>query len=309
MSDPAPSPSCATGPVRATLVAIACLLRALPLFVRGSPRTPLRALGIVALDIIHVTRHSRRLPRRTVSDMALLLDLEGCANQAWDRKGDRAADYQTIRWQLAGAGLQAYMDEYLDRLAEAEGNRPPAGGDRRRFDDVREYREAVVRLALATVAARALEGGRLEDGIRATRSDRDLETLFRIGMQCQIVDDLMDYAKDAAAGLPSFMTATASLAEAMELTSGAVRTYAAGKGRTPERALLPLRIALVVVTAMTRLTAAAASLRCRVIRPAPIVAPQKRNDSPPRSGPSAAISAPSSAVTISRQSAKASRRR
>jgi hypothetical protein len=269
MSDAALPPSSAAGPVRATLVAIACLARALPLFLRGSPRTPLRALGIIALDIICVTRHSRRLPRRTVSEMALLLDLEGCANRAWDRKGDRAADYQAIRRRLAGAGLQAYIDEYLDRLAEAEGNRPPASGDRRRFDDVRAYREAVVRLALGTVAARAIEGGRLEDGIRATRSDRDVETLFRIGMQCQIVDDLMDYPKDAAAGLPSFMTATASLPEAMELTTGAVRAYAAGSGRTPEPALFPLRIALVIVTAVTRLAAAAAALRYRMIRPAP----------------------------------------
>jgi hypothetical protein len=272
MSDAAPPSPAATGAVRASLVSLACLARALPLFLRGSPRTPLRALGIVALDIIHAARHSRRLPFRTVSEMALLLDLEGCANQAWDRKGDRAADYHSIRWQLTGAGLQAYVDDYLERLAEVEGRRPPAGGDRRRFDDVRRYREAVVRLALAAVAARALESGCLEDGIRATRSDRDVEILFRLGMQCQIIDDLLDYPADAAAGLPSFMTATASLPEAMELTIGAVRAYAPGAAPSSERALLPLRIALVVVTALTRLAAAAAVLRYRVFRSAPIAA-------------------------------------
>lgn len=272
MSDAIVSPSCAIGPVRATLLAIACLARATPLFLRGSPRTPLRALGIVALDIIHVARHSRRLPLRTVGEMALLLDLEGCANQAWDRKRGGDLDYQAIRWQLTRAGLQEYMVEYLERLAALERQRPPAGGDRRRFDDVREYREAVVRLALATVAARALEGACLEDGIRATRCDRDVETLFRIGMQCQIVDDLLDYAQDAAAGLPSFMTATVSLPEAMELTIGAARAYASSSAQFPEPALLPLRIALVLVTAVTRLAAAATALRYRLIGPAPIAA-------------------------------------
>lgn len=164
------------------------------------------------------------------------------------------------------------MAEYLERLAALERQRPPAGGDRRRFEGVREYREAVVRLALATVAARALEGGRLDDGIRATRCDRDVEILFRIGMQCQIVDDLLDYAKDAAAALPSFMTATASLPEAMALTIGAVRAYASSSAQAPEPALLPLRIALVLVTAVTRLVAAGTALRYRVIGPAPIAA-------------------------------------
>ena len=272
MSDTAQKSPPATGAVRACLAAIACLARSLPLFFRDSPRTPLRALGIVALDIIHVTRRSRRLSQRTVSEMALLLDLEGCANKAWDRKGGGDLDYQAIRWQLTRAGLQEYMVEYLERLAALERQRPPAGGDRRRFDAVRQYREAVVRLALATVAARALEGGRLEDGIHATRGDRDIETVFRIGMQCQIIDDLLDYPKDAAGGLPSFMTATASLPDAMELTTGAVRAYAAAGARSSEPALLPLRIALALVTAATRLVAAAAALRYRVFRSAPIAA-------------------------------------
>jgi hypothetical protein len=35
----------------------------LPLFFCATPRTPLRVLGIIALDTLHVLRHSRPLPR------------------------------------------------------------------------------------------------------------------------------------------------------------------------------------------------------------------------------------------------------
>ena len=68
-----------------------------------------------------------------------------------------------------------------------------------------------MRLSLATVAAIALDAECLEDAIRATHRDGELEALCRIAMQCQIIDDVLDYSTDLAAGLPSFLTASASL--------------------------------------------------------------------------------------------------
>ena len=191
--------------MRASLVSVGCLLRGLPLFFRAAPRTPLRVLGIVALDMIHVLRHSQPLPRKRISELALFLDFEGCTNAAWDHKDLCEAEYQAIRQRLETAGLGSCVVEYLGRLRELERARPSIGGDRRCFDEVRSYREAVARLSLGTVAAIALNAEGRESDIYATQCDGDVDTLFRILMQCQVIDDVMDYAEDMSAGLPSFL--------------------------------------------------------------------------------------------------------
>ena len=126
----------------------------------------------------------------------MFLDFEACTNAAWDHKDLCEAEYQAIRQRLEKAGLGLCIEEYLGRLRELESRRPSIGGDHRRFDEVRSYREAVARLSLATAAAIALNGECLEEEIRATQCDSDVETLFRILMQCQIIDDVLDYTED-----------------------------------------------------------------------------------------------------------------
>jgi hypothetical protein len=232
--------------LRATAASVACLLRGLPLFFRASPRTPLRALGIIALDTLHVLRHSRPLTAQRVTELAMFLDLEGCTNALWDHKELCAADYREIRRQLDRAGLGPCIDAYLERLRELESQRPSIGGDDRHFYQVRAYREAVARLSLATAATLAL-------GPDCGDDDRDVDTLFRILMQCQIIDDVMDYAEDAAAGLPSFLTASASLPQAIILTAEAARDYAA-----TGHAILPSRLMLRAVSTMAQLVVRAA---------------------------------------------------
>ncbi len=235
-------------PVWASIVSLACLLRGLPLFFHAAPRTPLRALGIIALDTLHVLRRSQPLSRRRISELAMFLDLEGCTNALWDHKGLCAAEYLTLRQQLKHAGLGARMEAYLRRLRELESRRPSIGGDHRTFEEVRSYREAVARLSIDTAAAIALDD-----------EDCETDTLFRILMQCQIIDDILDYPADLAARLPSFLTASASLPQAMELTASASRHYAA----TPEGCVLPLRLALGVVSAMAKFVIGAAPQRHR----------------------------------------------
>ena len=102
--------------VRAFLVAFGCLLRGVPLFFRAAPRTPLRVLGIVALDTLHVLRHSRPLPRQRISELAMFLDLEGCTNALWDHKGLCSTEYLALRQQLERAGLGSCIKAYLERL-------------------------------------------------------------------------------------------------------------------------------------------------------------------------------------------------
>ena len=244
--------------LRASLVSIGCLLRGLPLFFSAAPRTPLRVLGIVALDTLHVLRHSQPLPRKRINELAMFLDFQGCANAAWDHKEQCAAQYEAIQRRLEQAGLGLCIEAYLDRLRALESRRPSVGGDHRRFDEVRLYREGVARLSIATAAAIALNAECREVNIHAAHDDSDVDTLFRILMQCQIIDDVLDYTADRYAGLPSFLTASASLPQTLEWTADAARFYGLTCERVSDGAVFPLRVALHVFTAVTKLIVRAA---------------------------------------------------
>ena len=245
---------------RASVVSAACLLRSVPLFFRTVPRTPLRVLGIVALDTLHVLRRSRWLPRERIDQLAMFLDFAGLANAACDHKELCEAEYRALHHRLETAGLSRTIDAYLARLHAVEDGRPTIGGDRRRFEEVRAYREAVARLSLMTAAAIALTPSSSDDEIPA---DSDLETLLRILMQCQIIDDVLDHRADQAAGLPSFLTACTSLPEAFTLTAQAARGYAAPPTGP---VVIPLRVALRVVTLLTRAVVGVARPRRRNAR-------------------------------------------
>jgi hypothetical protein len=246
------------GPLRSGLVSITCLLRGVPLFFSTAPRTPLRTLCIVALDTIHVLRHSQPLSRQRRQELATFLDFQACTNALWDRKTLCAEEYQAQRQYLENAGLGPWIAEYVVRLRELETRRPQVGGDRRRFDAVRSYREAVARLSLATITAIALDAEDLDEGIRATHDDGDVAALFRMAMQCQIIDDVVDYEEDLAAALPSFLTASASLPQALSWTAEAARRYALVPAHSAGRSVLPLRVAVHLLTMVTKVVIAVA---------------------------------------------------
>jgi hypothetical protein len=229
-----------------------------PLFFSAVPRTPLRVLCIVALDTIHALRRSRPLSRERRQQLATFLDFQACTNAVWDGKPLCAEEYRAQRQRLEKAGLGPWIAEYAVRLRELETRRPPVGGDRRRFDAVRSYREAVVRLSLATITAIALDAESLDEGIRATHGDGDVAALFQMSMQCQIIDDVVDYEEDVSAGLPSFLTASASLPHALSWTGEAARAYALVPGHSAVRRVWPVRVALHLVTTVTTLVLAVA---------------------------------------------------
>lgn len=241
------------GQLWASIVSIACFLRGLPLFFRATPKTPLRVLCLIAFDTLHVLRTSTPLPRHRVRVLATLLDFGACTNAAFDRKTFCPQEYQALRQWIEKVGVTSWVDEYLRRLQELERRRPSPGGDHRRFDEVRSYRESVARLSLGTVAAIALGEERVEDGIRAIHDDHDLATLFRVVMLCQIIDDVLDYATDVSAGLPSFLTATASLPHALAWTAEAARSYTKCAVGPRSAGVFPFRAALFIVSVLTSL--------------------------------------------------------
>lgn len=241
-----------TGRLAASLVAIISFLRGMPLFVSSRPKTPLRVLCLMAFDTVHVLRTSRRLPSHTLETLAALLDFGACANDFFDDQGFSRQEYRATRRLLDRSRTSVAVTEYQSRLRDLEDRRPSPGGDVRRHREAQAYRESVIRLSLGTIAATALGDMTIEDGIRATHRDEDLEALFRIVMLCQIIDDFLDIATDTDRGLPSFLTSHASQPRALALMADAARRYADRADLPSSPQAFPFRLALWGVSAIAR---------------------------------------------------------
>jgi hypothetical protein len=191
-----------------------------------------------------------------------LLDFGACTNAILDNKDHSRKEGRLSRQILDEAGLGSFVDEFVQRLWELERRRPSPIEDELNFHEVRAYREAVVRLCLGTVAATAIGNRCIDEGVRATYRDDDLKILFRIVMQCQIIDDVLDYSRDRLAGLPSFLTGSASLPEAMQLTHQAACAYADDCDLSRSDDVCPLRFALSVGSACAKLIVHLGRWRC-----------------------------------------------
>jgi len=231
--------------------------RCLPLFFSARPKTPLRVLGVMTFDALHRLRRSTPLPVTRLKAVAALLDFSGCSNAMFDNKDYCRNEIRLTRQILDDAGLEMLVEEFLRRLSDLERKRPPALEGDSQFHAVMSYREAVIRLLLGAVATTALGKHNIEEGIRATYSDDDLQILFRIVMQLQIIDDVLDYSNDMSAGLPSFLTASESLPEEIKRTDQAAIGYANTRDLAYVSDAFPLRIALFLASTgaktMTRL--------------------------------------------------------
>lgn len=71
-------------------------------------------------------------------------------------------------------------------------------------------------------------------------------------MQCQIIDDVLDYTEDMSAGLPSFLTASASLPDALMWSAESASSYSALCATQRRTVVFPFRVALWLFTAVTR---------------------------------------------------------
>jgi hypothetical protein len=193
------------------------------------------------------------LPRYRVKTLAAFLDFGACANTAFDNKDHCPHEWRITSRLLEDAGMGSSAREYLRRLTELETNRPLPGGDHWHFEKAVLYREEVVRLSLGMAAQTANAAPSLDEGIRATYYADDLHILFRIVMQCQIIDDVLDYAEDSSAGLPSFLTSSKSLSRGFERTRLASLGYAEGRDLARTAEVSPLRSALNLVSLCTKL--------------------------------------------------------
>src|SRR5262249_60122100 len=130
---------------------------------------------------------------------------------------------------------------------------PARGGDGALLKEVCSARQGGVGLSVGRGGATADGRKSLDDGIRATDCECALDILFRIVMLCQIIDDVLDYSQDLSAGLPSFLTALGPLPQAFEAARLSARDYAEGRDLPRTGALVPLRLALSLVSIGTQL--------------------------------------------------------
>lgn len=249
--------------IASTLTAGRSVVRLLPLFAAARPRTPLRVLCIMAFDTLHRIEHRQPLPAGRIRLLAALLDFGACANAALDNKERYRHEYRATLQLLEDAGIRSSVLEYVQKLNGLERSRPLPGGDDSQFQAVESYRKSVVRLSLGMVAATANGNPSLDEAIGQIGTDPALNLLFRIVMQCQIIDDVLDYSKDTSAGLPSFLTSSESLARAFDLTRRATSGYADDRALPQTGELIPLRLALLGVSTCAKLVIALGSWRLR----------------------------------------------
>lgn len=241
------------GRILSLWIAAASVLRGLPLLLAARLRTPLRVMCIIAFDALYRLRTSRKLPIERVRLLAALLDYGACANAVCDRKPSQLQEIQTTQRLLDDAGFRPCAEEYWRRIQNIERQRPGVGGQPMQFSIARAYREEVVELSLGVLTTAAFGLESVDDGIHVVRTEPDLAIVFRIVMQCQVIDDVVDYSKDTAAGLPSFLTSSESLSQAFELTAQVSRNYSDLKNVARCAHVLPFRIALVVVSVIAKL--------------------------------------------------------
>jgi hypothetical protein len=206
----------------------------------------------MAFNFLHRRRHKRFLTRPALRTLAALLDFGASTNAVLDHKRQRPDELGASFHMLKQGARSPCVNQYVHRLVELERGRPMPLGDDAQHQKVRTYREDVVRLSLGMLATTAGLCGSLEEGIDATRSEDDLNLLFRMVMLCQIIDDVLDYSADLCAALPSFLTGAFSLPRAFELTHFSARGYGDIRHRPVAADLFPLRVALVLISHLTK---------------------------------------------------------
>ena len=248
--------------ISSTLIAVMSMVRGLALYLSGRPRTPLRASCALWRSTRFTCFATGDDCQRSSSKCWRPCSISAPAPMRLSIKKRFAGESVVVTRQLLEeAGIGSFVAEYLRRLANLERSRPRPGGDGRQFQKVSLYREAVVRLSLGMVATVAGGNPCLDEAIEATYGDGELNLLFRIVMQCQIIDDVLDYSQDRSAGLPSFLTACQSLLLALELTQRAARGYAEDRHVARAANVFPLRAALFFVSMCAELVVVSSSLK------------------------------------------------
>lgn len=195
--------------------ALGAFVANLRFFATPKPGTPLRVLSLIAIDAVLRGRggilESDR--RRAVIEA---MELGSLLNDRMDGDHhDPAVLRSAVAW-FATSPYRKIVRPYAASLRRYERGRPDAGEGLRA---VACYRENVNETSLAFLWAIASKIS-FRQAREEIRVDSDLRLLFKIIMQCQLIDDTLDVRKDLKRGLPSFATARGTSVRALlKLTS------------------------------------------------------------------------------------------
>jgi len=184
--------------IPATAAAFAMNLR---FFATKRPGTPLRVASVIAIDAVLRGRGKslKSAQRRAVIEA---MELGALLNDRFD--GDlypAQALRSAVSW-FRNSSSRELVKNYAKLLRLYERGRPQREEG---LAAITSYRENVNRLSLAMLWALASDTS-LEAAQREIHSDNSLQLLFRIIMQCQLIDDVLDIRKDRLQRLPSFAT-------------------------------------------------------------------------------------------------------
>lgn len=232
------------GLAKSLLISAVSLIRMMPLLVRERPKTPLRVLCLAAFDTLHFSRYSKRLTETQILTLATFLDLGASANTFFDDKYFDRVEYRATRQFLRATGRNSLVRQYLASLRTLESQRPDTVTSKDSYQIVKFYRESVIRLSLGMLAAIAFELRTLEEAINEVESDSGLLLLFRMVMQCQVIDDALDYRVDRSKGLPSFYNVAGSTVVVAQRVRSTIKGYSEHSVQDSLGCSRPLRIAL-----------------------------------------------------------------
>lgn len=181
--------------------AASALAMSLRFFATARPGTPLRAASLIAIDAVLRGRGKSLKPdqRRAVIEA---MELGALLNDRFD--GDLYPKQKlrsAVSW-FQNSSSRELVKNYAKLLRHYERDRPQREEG---LTAITRYRENVNRLSLAMLWALATNTS-LESAQREVHSDNSLQLLFRIIMQCQLIDDVLDIRKDRLRSLPSLAT-------------------------------------------------------------------------------------------------------
>lgn len=223
--------------------ALGAFMANLRFFAAPQPGTPLRVLSLMAIDAV-LRRRGGILESDRRRAVIEAMEFGSLLNDRMDGDHhDPVVLRSAVAW-FAASPYRKIVRPYAASLRRYERGRPDA---REGLRAVACYRENVNETSLAflwAIASNTSFGQAREE----IRKDSDLRLLFRIIMQCQLIDDTLDIRKDLRRGLPSFATARGATASSLGKLSSGYSDPNSDVGNCC------LKLALKAVTACARMT-------------------------------------------------------
>jgi hypothetical protein len=177
--------------------AVAAVMVCSPMLVAERPKTPLRVFCIAAFEFLARLRGGT-LGRRRRLAIAHACDFGSLRDDYYDHRRLNATEYRLLRCKLRRMAPEAATSRYIQRLRQAERNRPIlAARTPGVADAVIAYRTWVLHLSLQWM--QEISGLSVEPV--------KFHALLTLVGLMQLADDLLDWKDDQAVGRPSYVTA------------------------------------------------------------------------------------------------------